>query len=415
MIIAHSTKGVRNVTRRFLLTTAGMLLFSITVGAFLQTGVSARTGLRDIAGNWAEEHISSLVAQGVVGGYPDGTFKPNHTITRAEFAKIVVKAFALSAGGNNQFKDMKGHWAAADVAALHSAELIDGYSDDTFRPDKPISRAEVTAIVVRALKLADVAAAEQNDDNSFSDLPADHWAAGLVHAADRLDILPPYFQGRFKPDEKATRAEVSALVNGALRLQIAKGIVDTVDSAEFTLGVKTEQNALRDFSLPPTATIFRNAGIVDPEELRTGDSVYVVADRFGSPVYVKANGLVTQDDVVNKVSSVTKGLLTPEQLKAAVNGNWNAVADGFQVTLYNQLLDYGATPVEADAIMQKDWSSVQGMARERLTKALGAILHLSDDLVVAMMDKDWTRAKDLAQNEAMQALLTRLLFGSQAS
>jgi hypothetical protein len=139
--------------------------------------------------------------------------------------------------------------------------------------------------------------------------------------------------------------------------------------------------------------------------------VYVVADRFGTPIFLKANGLITQDDVVTKVSNVTKGLLTPEQLKAAIRGDWTSVAEGFQVTLYNQLLDFGATPMEADSIMQKDWASVQGLARERLTKALGASLNLSDELVIALMDQDWVKARELAQSQALQSLLSRLLLG----
>ena len=404
-------KGVRNVTRRFLLTIGGALALTAIL-TVLPAGAFAQTKMRDISGNWAAEHITALVNKGVVHGYPDGTFRPNRTVTRAEFAAIMVNAFGLPAADSKQFPDMKNHWAIDAVSALQAAKLIEGYEDGTFRPNNPVTRAEMTAMVVRALKLEDASTADPVDDSAFSDLSTDHWASKMVGAANRLDILPPYFEGQFRPTEKGTRAETAAIVNGALRLQVAKGVIDAVDSAEYTLSVKTEQNTLRDYSLLPTTTIFRNASGVESDQLRTGDSVYVVADQYGSPMYVKANGLVTQDDVVNKVSNVTKGLLTPEQLKAAIRGDWPTVADGFQVTLYNQLLDLGATPIEADSIMQKDWGSVQGLGRERLTKALGATLHLSDELVVALMDKDWRLAQELAQAEAMQAVLGRLLFGA---
>ncbi len=398
--------------RRFLPTVVGALVLIVVAGFWLQINVFAQPRLKDLSGNWAAEHITALVEKGVLHGYPDNTFRPNKAITRAEFAKIMVKAFTVPSASDQPFRDMNKHWAAADVAALCKAQLIKGYEDGSFRPDRPITRAEVVAIIIRTLKLEDASQAVDNtSDSVFADLPNDHWASSYVEAANRLDILPPYFKGRFRPTEEATRAEIAAMVNETLRLQVAKGVIDFIDSDQYQLSVKTEQNTLRDYSLPPTTTIYRNVGIVDAKQLRKNDDVYVVADRFGTPIFLKANGLITQDDVVTKVSNVTKGLLTPEQLKAAIRGDWTSVAEGFQVTLYNQLLDFGATPMEADSIMQKDWASVQGLARERLTKALGASLNLSDELVIAVMDQDWVKARELAQSQALQSLLSRLLLG----
>jgi hypothetical protein len=293
--------------------------------------------------------------------------------------------------------------------------LIKGYEDGAFRPNRTISRAEVTAIVVRALKLDAAVINAKPDSTSFSDIGTDHWAAGVITAAEQLDILPPYFNGRFRPTDPATRAEAAALLNGALRLQVVDGTADYIDSAQPMLSVKTSDGTLRDFTMSPIAQTYRNNSLVGAASLRKGDKVRVVADRFGTPVYVMSQGKATTEEVVNKVSSITKGLLTPEQLKSAIKGDWASVAGGFQVTLYNQLLDVGASPSEADAIMQKDWSSLGVLGRDRLGQAFGKYLGVSNELATALLDQNWPEAKQLAEVEATQAVLGRLLFCSNAS
>ncbi|HHW08591.1 MAG TPA: S-layer homology domain-containing protein [Firmicutes bacterium] len=394
-------------------TLATLTIFSLCTVTAVPAALAAEAipQLKDVSTSWAAEHINALTAKGIIKGYPDGYFRPENTISRAEFARIVAKAFSLPKGDEQPFSDMNGHWAAEDVAALHAAGLLEDYIQGAFQPALPISRAEVTAIIIRALKLEDVAAVQNMTSTEFTDVPSTHWAAPAIKAADRLDILPAYFEGQFKPSTAATRAEVAAIVNGALRLQIVRGVVDYVDADQFHLSIMTDDGTLRDFSVPPTATIYRNVGGVEQNDIRVGDDIYVAADRYGTPIFVKANGLITQDDVANKVSGITKGLLTPEQLKAAIRGDWTAVAEGFQVTLYNQLLDLGSTPLEADAIMQKDWATLQSLGRERLASALSNLLNMSEELVTALMDRDWATAGELAKTEATQYLLSMLIFG----
>lgn len=399
---------MRRLIRSAALSIALLLAFTVV------QPVAGAARLKDISGNWAADHITALVNKGVMGGYPDGTFRPNRTVTRAEFAKTVVKAFAIPGGKHMPYQDAKDHWAAQTISAISDAKLMQGYEDGTFRPNRTISRAEVVAVVVRALKLETIVKSQAEEPTSFSDIPAGHWAAGMITAAEQLDILPPYFRGRFRPTDPATRSEVAALVNGALRLQLAEGTVDYTDEAQM-ISVKTSDGTLRDFALSPAVHISRNNSIAEAKSLRKGDKVRVVADRFGNPVYVTSNGKATTQEVVNKVSNITRGILTPEQLKAAIKGDWGSVANGFQGTLYNQLLAIGATPQEADAIMQKDWGSLNLLGRERLSQAFGSYLGVSSELSTALLDQNWAQAKKLAEVEASQAILGRLLFGTNAS
>ena len=112
------------------------------------------------AGSWYNNAVSTLSAMGVLGGYEDGSFRPNASITRAEFAKIAVSFFELEGlDCENPFLDVApGAWYAESVAAAAEIGLIEGYEGGFFRPDAPITRAEACTIVNRTLGRAPHAA-----------------------------------------------------------------------------------------------------------------------------------------------------------------------------------------------------------------------------------------------------------------
>lgn len=112
------------------------------------------------AGSWYNNAVSTLSAIGVLGGYEDGSFRPNASITRAEFAKIAVSFFELEGlACENPFLDVApGAWYAESVAAAAEIGLIEGYDGGLFRPDAPITRAEACTIVNRTLGRAPHAA-----------------------------------------------------------------------------------------------------------------------------------------------------------------------------------------------------------------------------------------------------------------
>lgn len=112
------------------------------------------------AGSWYNNAVSTLSAIGVLGGYEDGSFRPNASITRAEFAKIAVSFFELEGlACENPFLDVApSAWYAESVAAAAEIGLIEGYEGGLFRPDAPITRAEACTIVNRTLGRAPHAA-----------------------------------------------------------------------------------------------------------------------------------------------------------------------------------------------------------------------------------------------------------------
>jgi len=102
--------------------------------------------------NWFNNAVSTMTNAGVFNGLPDGSFAPNQTITRAEMAAVIVRFMDQMDGMNlleNRFYDTSGHWAAGYIDAVASKGWVQGFPDGTFRPNQAITRAEATAMINR--------------------------------------------------------------------------------------------------------------------------------------------------------------------------------------------------------------------------------------------------------------------------
>ncbi|WP_196426476.1 chitobiase/beta-hexosaminidase C-terminal domain-containing protein [Paenibacillus campinasensis] len=166
----------------------------------------------DIAGHWAEDYIMRAVEKGFVSGYPDGTFKPNHPVTRAEFTVMLAGALKLEGDGSALTftdHDRIGGWAKQAVAQAVQAGIVDGYNDGSFRPNAQITRVEMAVMIARALQLQ----LNANASTGFADdetIP--QWAKGAVEAIRKLGIVDGRGGNRFVPNETATRAEATVML-----------------------------------------------------------------------------------------------------------------------------------------------------------------------------------------------------------
>ena len=105
--------------------------------------------------DWYNNAISTLTKLGVLTGYPDGGFHPQANITRAEFATMAVRFFdvtGVSTSGKDAFSDIDGHWANEYINMAYLLEIVNGYPDGTYRPQKAITRAEAMTIVNNTLR-----------------------------------------------------------------------------------------------------------------------------------------------------------------------------------------------------------------------------------------------------------------------
>ncbi len=187
----------------------------VTVVEATNAVVDPDTSLSDIDRHWAKNAIIEAVSKGIVYGYPDGTFKPDRTVTRAEFAVLLMNALKPAGkGAALPFidKDAIGSWAEKQIAQCVELGIINGYSDGTFRPNKTITHAEMIVMVVRAASLPiadDIMAAGFLDDASVPP-----YARSQVAAAKLYGITSYIADNRFRPDEASTRAEsVTAIIN----------------------------------------------------------------------------------------------------------------------------------------------------------------------------------------------------------
>ena len=161
----------------------------------------------------AQEHKAYIV------GYEDGTFRPDGDMTRAEaatiFARLISEAKGESVSGNAGFSDVsQNDWFAAYVGYLAKYDVIKGYEDGTFRPNASVTRAEFVAMAVRCYDLF-YELGSSAISIKYNDLNSSHWAYDDIAYATNEKWLNGYADGSFKPDVNITRAEVVTVVNRA--------------------------------------------------------------------------------------------------------------------------------------------------------------------------------------------------------
>lgn len=139
------------------------------------------------AGQWYSDAVITLAGMGVVNGYPDGTFRPDAPITRAEFVTMALNFAKADKGTACAFADVSENmWYYGAVAGATENGWISGYPDGTFGPERYITRGEVTSVINRMEnRAADLEFIKENLSvmNTFTDLSSDHWAYGSVMEA----------------------------------------------------------------------------------------------------------------------------------------------------------------------------------------------------------------------------------------
>lgn len=127
---------------------------------------------------WCNAAVSTMTRAGVIEGFSDGTFRPYAPITRAQFATIAVRFFDVVYAGDDKFSDIADHWAKDYINKAAEAALINGFSDGTFRPNQPITRAQAMAIFNRVLGRAP---------------DGDHMLPGMITWPDNMDKNAWYY------------------------------------------------------------------------------------------------------------------------------------------------------------------------------------------------------------------------------
>ncbi|MBI4734089.1 MAG: S-layer homology domain-containing protein, partial [Rubrobacteridae bacterium] len=128
---------------------------------------TTKASFKDVASDfWGYKYVEIAKANGAIGGYEDGTFRPNKYITRAEITKIIAGTLKLSDDGKASLKDISASWASSYIKACVTAGVVGGYSDGTFKPANNATRAEVSKMVATVV---DINASDSTDSETVSE------------------------------------------------------------------------------------------------------------------------------------------------------------------------------------------------------------------------------------------------------
>lgn len=190
-----------------------LLLVIVSLVSVLSIGASAASKYADVKGHWGQSYVDYYTEQGVVNGYPDGTFRPDDKITRAEAAQVLLNYFKFTGAGKG-FTDVKPtDWYYNAVLAAQQNGAFEGYADGTFKPANNITRQEVIVMLRR------ITTAEEDMESGkhFIDyFDAGDWAKGSIGALRNVGVLDGYEEipGTFyvRPARLITRAEFVKLL-----------------------------------------------------------------------------------------------------------------------------------------------------------------------------------------------------------
>ncbi|MFC4402947.1 S-layer homology domain-containing protein [Gracilibacillus xinjiangensis] len=158
---------------------------------------------------WAYTQIESLVGNGTISGYPDGTFRPNLSISRSHAAVLLVNELNLDTENvtNPGFRDVK----TSDkyykfIAAAANAGLLEGKGNNKFDKDAQLTRAEMAVLLQKAFEIPSA------DKSYFPDVKSSHWGYDYINALAANDLAGGYTDGTYRPDRPVTRAEFTTFI-----------------------------------------------------------------------------------------------------------------------------------------------------------------------------------------------------------
>jgi uncharacterized protein YkwD len=227
--------GIERFCRASFITGLLVLVFLLPfTNSLPKVSVLGTSAFSDLSSAWAQEEISNLVDAEILSGYPDGSFKPDNSMTRAEFAKMVVSAFSSPSQALASFRDVSpDFWAAPYIAQAQAKGWVNGYPDGNFAPQENVTRAQVLAALVRIAGWPEELWTQGVAPSGWaSSQVAAAWSHGVLRTSDPyLDLTVAF------ADLSASRQEVAAFMQ-RVRLQVLDVSATT---AAISLGTKEQQ------------------------------------------------------------------------------------------------------------------------------------------------------------------------------
>ncbi len=220
-----------------------LIAFCLILGFCIPLGAT-ETIFNDVQNHWAEKQVYDWVNKGLISGYPDATFKPDHEITRVEFIALTNRAFGYQEMAELNFPDVKKEdWFATEIAKAKAVGYIGGYSDGTVKPNNFITRQEVAAVLVKILNPESspyILFSKFTDSNEIPE-----WSMSAINTVVANNYMGGYPDGTFKPTQLITRAESLSVLDRAIGALFNQPGIYTTDLIEGNLTISHQDITLK--------------------------------------------------------------------------------------------------------------------------------------------------------------------------
>ncbi|SFE74968.1 S-layer homology domain-containing protein [Paenibacillus catalpae] len=281
------TRNKRKSTKRLLSLVMSLVIAvsyvpSAVFAASDTAAVPVEAAAPDVAGHWAEQQVTDWSSKGLINSYPDGSFKPDQDITRAEFTKLMNSLFGFTTKGGNSFSDIAaGAWYTDQVAIGKHAGFINGYPDGTFKPNAAITRQEAAKIAAGLFRLPAVtgdnplsAFEDKAQIGAFAEVPLGQLVSG--------GYLKGFPNGTIQPLKSITRAEAVVLLDRLAGEAYTKADTYKAQKLEGNALVNTDGVTLENAAIG--GDLFLTAGIAE------GDFTLKNSELKGT-IYVSGGGV----------------------------------------------------------------------------------------------------------------------------
>lgn len=333
----------------------GRLILSLTLILALLPLAIAETPVHDYDTSWARATIEQAIAFGIAQGYPDGSFKPNNPITRAEFFQWVNQIYGFTRESTKAYTDVPSSaWYAPVIAKATAAGYVFGYPNATINPEGEITRQEAAVIINR---LNSMGLTQKpllfTDTNKIAT-----WSNRAVQNVAAAQIMLGYPNGSFQPEAPITRAEALVTITGAFAKQ-------TMEVAVYYL--KSNPNEM--ILVREVHTLAKSAGIARAalNELISGTPLTEGAQRV-LPAGTKILGL-----------SIKDGVATVDFSREVLNANVGATGEALGIaSIVNTLTEFPTIDkvqffVEGSAENGMDWWGHVGLSEQPFQRNLSNV------------------------------------------
>lgn len=317
-------------------------------------------------------------------------------ITRGEFSHLLAKSLNLLPIEDVTFRDLGDYPERGSIAALHKKGILKGYPEGNFLPTIQLTRGEAATIITRVLELH-----HEEHRPRFSEEP--HWASNNIDLLVELGLM-----NHLDPEEYMTKREAQEIIQGLQNLETYSGrLTETYPlSQKIALEIE-EERVLVDY--PEEALVYRNNRDATFGDLKTKDKVFIIQEKNGEVVYLKAIGILDQREIAMELSELLGGILSWQEVEALAYGNWEVLGDRALFEIEDYLSKEGLTPNEIQALLTTDWETLSELGKNRMVEALSMETGVPRDLMRAIIDWNWDDIMEITQLELLQLLVEEIL------